>query len=246
MPKSFETLSGAHRRFDAVSFCEVAFWHTDGDAFAEEYFSRCSALAGQGKVVNRLFVIGRDEFEQGEDLIYKVLFRHIRCGIGVAIVPYDELPPRLRALDLDFGLWDLGSAYSRFRQHGDWNRALYMEFSISGQNTGVAEKLELYKEMLPYIWLADEKFLSSHAELMREVWECCCRNSQHIARRAGQPVSTERIPYLTVCVEGDLKSVVKNFFNVWRITRVSVVDEPPASRTPNSAIDDPHARRPRC
>ena len=140
MPKAYEMLGGSHSRFDAISCCELAFWHTNGDPFAGEYFNRCSALVGEGKVVTRVFLVSRDEFEQGEDLLYHVLIRHLRAGIGFAVIPYDELPPRFRKLGLDFGLWDLGAAYSHFRQRGDWDRTLYIEFSMNGENPGVAER----------------------------------------------------------------------------------------------------------
>src|SRR6202035_380080 len=98
----------------------------------DRYFKTGADLVRAGKVVTRKFLVSREELRQGPGLLFQVLDRHRRVGIGFSVLPLEALPTELygRFNELDFGIWDRGSVWSKFRQHqGEWNRKIQIVFS---------------------------------------------------------------------------------------------------------------------
>jgi hypothetical protein len=144
----------------------------------------------------------------------------MRAGFGVGVIPYWELPPHLQdPIALDFAIWDDGCAYSRFLQHGSLDRPHYAEFSTGTSNPGVAEKVALYRELVPFVWLADAKYRTAHERLLATSFNSLQRNNGHLRQRVGSALSAEGIFYIEVQEESDLRRKVENLFILWRLTQ---------------------------
>jgi hypothetical protein len=229
MPKAVATLGSYHSRVDAVSRCELPFWLSDGDQFADEYFKSAMAIVRKGKIVTQMFLVSREEFEQGQDLLFEVLLKHHRAGIGFAVVPYQELPfgLRERAGDLDFALWNRGNAYSRFRHEGDYHRKMSIKFSMDGRNGDVADKVHLYKQMLPHAWLVDQNYTDHHKDWIEELGGELKRSNAHLYQRIGKRIAPEGEFYLQVHNEEELRKRVEGLVALWELTQKAPREEHP-------------------
>lgn len=220
MPHAFETLGQTHSSFDAVSRDELPFWLPDpSDPFAEEYYRLGMDLARSGKQVTRIFVLSQEQIEQA-GVLKQVLLKHLLDGIGFAVVPFDPLPTHLRkrARELDFGLWDHGSAYSVFRQReGGYARKMEIVFSCAGRNSDVTTKLSLYREILPHAWLVDRVYTDCQKEMISELLPRLKANNDHLLRRISGKIEPEGVFYFNVASEAELSEKVDRLLELWRL-----------------------------
>jgi len=106
---TLETLTKCYTNFDGVSDRDLHFWlPQSNDALANNYSRLISDFATSGKMPNRILLIWRSDLDS-PTILGDVLIRHLKAGIGVAVVIYDELPSQLQRLategKLHFGLW---------------------------------------------------------------------------------------------------------------------------------------------
>ena len=138
-------------------------------------------------------------------------------------MPYEELPEPLRQLgdsNLDFGLWDHGKAYSKFRQHeGEWTRNIKIVFSLERENCDVKAKVDLYKQMLRHAWLVDKKYIKDQNDFIEELKADLKEGNKHLLRRTGNTISPEDDFYIQVADENEIRKKVETLVEVWKLTR---------------------------
>jgi hypothetical protein len=230
MPKAFTKLADKHCRFDAISVREIAFWGPRGDGFAHEYYKCCAELVCKGKIATRIFVVSQEEFEQFPELLYQILLGHIRDGIGVAVVPYEELPDALRQRgdnELDFALWNLVEAWSSFRQNeGASNRNIVIGFWTGD----VGEKLGIYEMILQHAWLVDNKFREAHQSLIARLVPVIRERNKRLYRRLGGEMTIDGDFFVEIGdSEKEVKSKVEKLIALWKGNQAREESAPVAS-----------------
>jgi hypothetical protein len=219
MADSFDKLVNAYDRFDAISVVELPFWGPRGDSFAQIYYKSCAELPCSGKIATRIFVVSEEELEQFKNLLAKVLIKHIRDGIGVAVVLYEDLPESLRQLgnnQLDFALWNLAAAWSSFRQNeGAVTRKIVIGFS----EPDTAKKLAIYKQILNHALIVDRKFKEAHSTLLTELKRVIEERKNRLSRVIGGAVTPDGEFFFEISDDREVIAKVQAMAKVWEMHR---------------------------
>jgi hypothetical protein len=135
----------------------------------------------------------------------------------------------LEESELDFALWDSRKAFSVFRQNeGRWARTMSVTFALSPDKS-VSRKVKLYEQMLPHAWLVDERYATSHQELIEAHQQRLLAEHERFQRLVPHGFERDGHFCLHVTKESDIAPKVHRLVEMYRLIRGDVAFRAPFS-----------------